>query len=367
MAAADHTATLPSPADLVAPLHPLVHGADIVLLNAESAIGDGPIDDAKCTPPRKFCYAMRAPPTAAAALRAMADSGAIVVANVANNHVHDAGAAGFLTTLAWLDSAGVRVTGADTEPTLAITAADDTIAILGFSAWSDPGVRDLETVQRLVARAVARYGRVVVTAHLGAEGKDAQRTVDSLEHFVGEDRGNPVAFAHAAVDGGAMLVIGHGPHVLRAAEWRNGALILYSMGNLINYGPFGLREPMDRGAIVCATLDSVGRPSAVRLLPTFQPVPGRVVVDHTRRARVLVDSLSRLDFPKTGAAVDRSTGAVTVRARVGTSAATPGVTRRQRGAGRSPGAAPGPPQSSHPRSSPAAPPATASPPGPGAG
>ena len=39
-----------------------------------------------------------------------------------------AGAAGFLTTLPWLDSAGVMVTGADTEPTLAVTAAQTALS-----------------------------------------------------------------------------------------------------------------------------------------------------------------------------------------------------------------------------------------------
>ena len=38
------------------------------------------------------------------------------------------------------------------------------------------------------------------------------------ERFLGEDRGNPRAFARAMVDAGADLVVGHGPHVLRGWE-----------------------------------------------------------------------------------------------------------------------------------------------------
>jgi hypothetical protein len=251
---------------------------------------------------------------AARALRHIADSATVVVANLANNHARDAGDEGFRTTVSLLEAAGVLVTGADTEPTLAVTPTGDTVAILGFSAWSNPGVEDLASVDRLVRRAAARYRRVVVTAHLGAEGRAAQRTRDTLEEYVGERRGNPIAFAHAAVDAGAGLVVAHGPHVMRAAEWRDGALVLYSLGNLVNYGPFGLGEPMARGAVLCATLDSLGRPADAVLRPTRQPNPGMVRPDGSRRALVLVDSLSRLDFPITGARIDHVTGAITHRA-----------------------------------------------------
>ncbi len=313
-------AHLASRETLVAPLRGIVAGASLVLVNAEGAIGGGPVIDPKCLPGHPTCYSLRSSPMAARALRTLADTPAVVVANVANNHTRDAGDAGFAMTVALLDSAGLLVTGADTTPTLVATPAGDTTAILGFSAWSDPGVEDTAAVRRLVSRAAARYRRVVVTAHLGAEGRLAQRTPDSLEQFVGERRGNPIAFAHVAVDAGAGLVIGHGPHVLRAAEWRHDALIFYSLGNLLNYGPFDLREPMDRSAVMCATLDSTGRPHAVVLRPTRQVDAGIVREDtKRRRALVLVDSLSRLDFPRTGVAVDRETGAVTRRASPGRS------------------------------------------------
>jgi hypothetical protein len=321
--ALDSATVLRSPDSLVAPLRPLVSGANIVLLNVEGAIGEGAAPDAKCVPPHKYCYALRSPSAAAHAIRLVGDSTTVVVANLANNHAFDAGDQGFRSTISWLDSAGVMVTGTDTEPTLAVSAGGDTVAFLGFSAFTDPGVTDLDLVRRVVARTAALYRRVVVTAHLGAEGHDAQRTGDSVEHFVGEVRGNSVAFAHAAVDAGAGLVIGHGPHVLRAAEWRNGALIFYSLGNLINYGPFLLGPPLDRGAVACATLDSLGRPRDVALHPTRQRWPGFVRFDHSGRALGLVDSLSRLDFPTTGARVNRVTGAVTQRAAVHPAAVAP--------------------------------------------
>jgi hypothetical protein len=326
---------------LVSPLVPFFANADIVLVNAEGAFGDDSVSDDKCSvrarlrrnahplvaahgrkrrkadaqsaqaakPPSAHCFVLRQPASAAMALRRLGDSSTAVIANVANNHAHDAGDDGFLHSVHLLREAGLLVTGADTVPTVAVTKRGDTIAILGFSAWSSPGVGDLAAVGRLVAAARVRYGRVIVTAHMGAEGAAAQRTGDSTEHYVGEDRGNVVAFAHMAIDSGAWLVIGHGPHVLRAAEWRDSALVFYSLGNLVNYGPFNLAEPRNSGAVVCATLDSLGAPSHVMLEPTNQVSEGIVRPDSSGRARVLLDSLSGLDFPSTGATVD-STGAV---------------------------------------------------------
>jgi hypothetical protein len=318
------------PDALVAPIRPLVRDADIVIINAEGAIGDGPVDAPKCDLDRETCYLLRAPPDAARAMRHLGDSGTVVVANVANNHLHDAGIAGVASTLSALDSAGVLVTGADTVPTLAVTSRGDTIAVLGFSVWSVPSVNDLDDVRRIVGNAANRYGRVVVTAHFGAEGRGAQRTQNVSEQYLGENRGNPVAFAHAAAEAGASVVIGHGPHVLRAIEWWNSALILYSMGNLINYGPFGLRSPMNRGAIVCATLDSRGQAGKVVMRSTRQPMPGTVVPDSTNRARVIVDSLSRLDFPATGARIDRASGAILERGSPAPSGDSSAVSPRRR-------------------------------------
>jgi poly-gamma-glutamate capsule biosynthesis protein CapA/YwtB (metallophosphatase superfamily) len=154
-----------------------------------------------------------------------------------------------------------------------------------------------------VARAVEAYGRVVVTAHLGAEGAAAQHTRDAGERYFGAGRGNPVAFARAAIGGGAALVLGHGPHVVRALEWRDGRLVVYSLGNLATYGPFQLRDPLDRGAIVCATLGSDGRAADVVVQSTRQARPGVPAPDPEARAARLADQLGRADFPRTGARV----------------------------------------------------------------
>jgi poly-gamma-glutamate synthesis protein (capsule biosynthesis protein) len=42
-----------------------------------------------------------------------------------------------------------------------------------------------------------------------------------------------IAFAHAAIDAGATLVIGHHPHVVQPEETYHGGLIFYSLGNFV--------------------------------------------------------------------------------------------------------------------------------------
>lgn len=292
----------PDPDRLLDPLRPLVADADVLLLNIEGAIGDGPAPS-KCRPGSSSCYAFRQPPAVAAALRRLAGE-AELVGNVANNHAMDAGLAGFEATQRHLSAAGAHVTGVDTLPTVLVTPGGDTVAVLGFSTFAaGSDARDLAGVSRHVARAAADHPRLVVTVHMGAEGVSAQRTMDGTETFLGENRGNPVAFARAAVDAGADLVIGHGPHVLRAAQWRGDALVVYSLGNLLTYGPFSMAEPLNRGAVVCATLDGAGRVTGAVLRATRQVPPGMVSPDPTGRGALLVDSLSALDFPETGVRV----------------------------------------------------------------
>ena len=292
---------LPSPDSLLAPLRPLFADADLALINVEGAIGEGRPAHRKCGPNSTNCFALRQPVAAAGALARLGGRAA-VVGNLANNHAGDAGAAGLRATERHLREAGVYATGTDTLATMVITPRGDTVAVLGFSTSAGPDARDLAAVRRHVARAAERYRRVVVTVHMGAEGVRAQRTRNQTEIFLEKiDRGNPVAFARAATEAGADVVIGHGPHVMRATEWRDDALVFYSLGNLVTYGPFSFAEPLNRGAVACVALDAEGRVRGGDLYATRQERPGRVRADLSGRAIALTDSLSALDFPSSAA------------------------------------------------------------------
>jgi poly-gamma-glutamate capsule biosynthesis protein CapA/YwtB (metallophosphatase superfamily) len=301
---------LPDPNLLLEPLRPLLADADVVLWNVEGAIGDGRINRRKCAPGSTACYAFRMPAATAEALRRAAADSATVIGNVANNHARDDGDVGRRTTVRLLEEAAVLATGVDTLATEAVTARGDTVAFLGFAQWAGPDPRNLPAVRRHVRRAAERYPRLVVTMHMGAEGRGRQNTPDAREESFGEDRGNVVAFARAAVESGADLVIGHGPHVMRAVQWRDSALVFYSLGNLATYGPFSLGEPLNRGGLACAVLDADGGILAAELRSTRQRPPGVVQPDTTHRAAALADSLGQVDFPRTAARLDPFTGEI---------------------------------------------------------
>jgi len=98
------------------------------------------------------------------------------------------------------------------------------------------------------------------------------------------------------VEGGAVLVIGHGPHVVRAITWMGNSLVFFSLGNLLTAGNFSMKPPNDRGLIACADIAPSGRVTRAVLRPTRQREPGRVESDDRARAIMLADSLARLDF-----------------------------------------------------------------------
>ena len=125
------------------------------------------------------------------------------------------------------------------------------------------------------------------------------------ERFLGENRGDPVRFAHAVVDAGADLVVGSGPHVLRGMEWYKQRLIAYSLGNFAGYDVFSLGGPLSTSGILRVTLDGAGRFEAGRLVPTHMVGAGLPALDPSEAAHGLVRTLSRQDFGSRGVKVSR--------------------------------------------------------------
>ncbi|MBI3114942.1 MAG: CapA family protein [Candidatus Kerfeldbacteria bacterium] len=66
-------------------------------------------------------------------------------------------------------------------------------------------------------------------------------------------------FAHAAIDAGADLVVGHHPHVTQTTEEYQGGFIAYSLGNFI-FDQFWSDETM-RGQALEAVLPSSDKPT----------------------------------------------------------------------------------------------------------
>ncbi len=223
-------------------LLPLLQGASEVLVNLETPLAL-PGEPA----PTNKSYVHWADPTqAVAALKA---SG-ITAVSLANNHTMDLGARGLEETLATLESAGIAWTGAGRDLsgaerplTLAIPLGNRTVPVVVLSGFEYrrnydekfgfyaapgvPGVNRLDpkrfesTVHSLKTRLPGVF--VIAFPHWG---KNYAWRTPAQERL-----------AHALVDAGADLVIGHGAHQVQEVEFYRGRWIVYGLGNFAFHSP----------------------------------------------------------------------------------------------------------------------------------
>lgn len=205
----------------------LLKSADIAIGNLETPLTDrgGPMVDKT--------YLFRNPPDKVAP--ALKSAGFDIV-NLANNHVLDYGVEGLRDTIDSLNRIGIAHVGAGMNLQEARRAAvltlpnGQTIGFLGYSNtfpeefWATPALPGtafghMEHVQNDVRALVERgIDIIVVSFHWGRERQTELRPYQPL-------------LAHAAIDAGADLVIGHHPHILQGVERYKQGLVLYSLGN----------------------------------------------------------------------------------------------------------------------------------------
>jgi hypothetical protein len=222
------------------PVRRYLQRSDLTLGNLEGTLGSG--GGSKCGDKSKDCFAFQAPASYA---QMYADAGFDVL-NVANNHAADYGPAGEARTLAALYGANIGNAGSPGHIEVR-RAAGLNVALLGFAPypWA-ASLRDIPAAASLVQRADRQADVVIVMMHAGAEGADQIHTPTGPETAFGENRGNTRKFAHSAIDAGADLVVGSGPHVVRGVESYNGRVIAYSLGNFLGFHTFGSVSGRDR-------------------------------------------------------------------------------------------------------------------------
>ncbi len=103
-----------------------------------------------------------------------------------------------------------------------------------FGTRTEPHRDDLAGNTRSVRQATEMANLTLVSIHAHEQG--SERWVPA---------GFVVEFAHACVDAGADMIIGHGPHLLRGLEIYNGKPIFYSLGNFIFQHEYLQRFPAD--------------------------------------------------------------------------------------------------------------------------
>lgn len=260
----------PNPFDYMDPIRDeLTRKAQIVFMNLEGTLTSA--GGGKCGSGSSDCYAFRTPPGYGRVYKAAG----FTVANSANNHYNDFGPQGQRDTDRALRAAGIVQTGRPGQIAY-VKAGGMKLAFVGFApyAWAS-NLLNLPAARAQIKRAKANADQVVVYMHAGAEGADKTHVTGASEFAYGENRGNPKAFAHMAIDAGASLVLGSGPHVLRGMEYYRNRLIAYSLGNFAGFHNFGSSAVTSRSAILRVTLNRRGRPTAGRVFPVTLSASGR--------------------------------------------------------------------------------------------
>jgi len=273
-------------------------GADIVMGNFEGAIATD-ASQARALGRNAFRYLM--PVETLATYKAAG----FTFLTIANNHGNDAGPEGRAATIAALDASGLAHGGSLEHPTAVVTVKGVKVGLIGTAPHTGCVPLDAGEVGALVKslKEVDGCALVVVTMHAGAEGAKATHVPKRKEKYLGADRGDVYAFAHAVVDAGADLVVGHGPHVPRGMEVYRGRLIAYSLGNFATYGAFNLKGVNGLGLVLEAHLREDGVFQGLRIHATRQDKLGEgyalgipVEPDPEEGARKLIEQLSLKDF-----------------------------------------------------------------------
>jgi hypothetical protein len=286
-------------ADLLTEVTPFLKRGDVVYGNLEGPIIDGG-DSAKCHGKKiGTCFAFRVPTRYGKYLK---DAGFSAM-GLANNHAMDFGLEGRASSRQVLDAMQIAHTG-EVGDIARLTVKGRRIAIIAFATY--PGAYnflDLDESLQAIRALKAESDLVIVGFHGGAEGATHQHVLEGDETFLGEDRGDLRRFTHAAIDAGADLVLGSGPHVVRAMEIYKGKLIAYSLGNFATYGPFNLSAENGLTLVLEAHLATDGTFLRGQAYGVKQEKPGGPKLDPEMKILPVLRGLSNADFKETAIVV----------------------------------------------------------------
>jgi poly-gamma-glutamate capsule biosynthesis protein CapA/YwtB (metallophosphatase superfamily) len=251
------------------------------------------------------CFVFRSPTRYATYLR---DAGFRVM-SLANNHAQDFGDVGRASSMQALDAVGIRHSGRDGD-IAEWTTRGRRFALVAFAPnVGSHQLNDLARAREIVTSLSASHDIVIVSFHGGAEGDGASKLPFAHELYAGEDRGDVVEFAHAVVDAGADLVLGSGPHVMRAVELYRDRLIAYSLGNFATYYGISVNGIRGTSGVLTARVADDGKFIDARFTPTVQIRPGGPQPDPQRRALLQLRNLTLEAFP-TGSLAVREDGLI---------------------------------------------------------
>jgi poly-gamma-glutamate capsule biosynthesis protein CapA/YwtB (metallophosphatase superfamily) len=212
------------PASPMRDLAPVLAAADIAFVNLEAPFSDRgrPVESGMI---------FKAEPEMIHGL----ELAGVDVVSTANNHARDCSGYGVEFTHDWLTRHGIAVAGSGKSAAAAHAGSviERNGVRFGFLAYTYDqsngnhndldervALMDIGRMRRDVAEMLTRADVAIVSMHAGIE-------------YSPKPNRQQVEFAHAAIDAGARVVVGHHPHVVQPWERCGPGVIFYSLGNLV--------------------------------------------------------------------------------------------------------------------------------------
>ncbi len=206
-------------------LAPVFRSVDIAFVNLEAPFSDrGHL--------MEHGMIFKAEPEMIAAL----ETAGVTLVSTANNHARDCGSYGVEFTLSWLNQHGIATVGSapTAEAAHAGTVIERNGLRFGFLAYTfDQSNGNHKDVDDRIATMDVATMRSDVKDLLETRADVAIVSMHAGTEYQPRPNSHQIEFAHAALDAGARVVVGHHPHVTQPWERLTNGVIFYSLGNLV--------------------------------------------------------------------------------------------------------------------------------------
>ena len=273
----------------------ILKNADITIGNLEGTLFDTGGTPKSCNNPN-VCYAFRMPSRYGTYLK----QAGFDYLSIANNHSNDFGEIGIKETIKNLDNLGIKYSGIkDIAESAILEKNGKKFGFISFSPNSATvKLNHYNYAKKLISELKSKVDIVIVMFHGGAEGANAEHITKRHEIFHGEDRGNVYEFAHFAIDNGADVIFGQGPHVTRAVELYRNKFISYSGGNFATFGKINVSGSMGIAPIFKIKINNKGDFISGEIIPVRQTYRSLgPFIDPEKLAIKKIISLNKSDFP----------------------------------------------------------------------
>lgn len=223
------------------------------------------------------------------------------VLSLANNHISDFADSGRMSTMRTLDSAGINYAGLVICPLVQFQINGVKYGFCAFAPnLGTASIYDLKRAAQIISDLKQQCDIVIVSFHGGGEGPEFEHVPPGDELYHGEPRGNVRAFAHNAIDAGADLVFGSGPHVSRAMELYKQRLVAYSLGNFCTYKSVNIAGICGIAPLLKVNINRKGEFLNAKIISVQQSRVSGLSVDTLNRAAKRIKMLTALDFIQSG-------------------------------------------------------------------